>query len=429
MILKTLPLFLSLTLASFAKEEPALPAELSDYKLTTAPAPSVTLQKGDRLAICGDSITEQKMYSVLMETYLTACLPDLKITCRQYGWSGEQAGGFLARMDNDVLRFKPTVATSCYGMNDFRYVPFDEAIAAAYRDNQTRIAQKFKAAGSRYVLGSSGIIDSVPGWVKTAKGTKQDLNLSLSRFRNIALEVAQAEGVGFADVYRPALLADFKAKKTFGEGFQVSGKDGVHPGWAGHAIMAYAFLKALGADGDLGSITYDEAGTASATGGHEILSASAGKITVRSTTLPFSPGSGPTDSDASLRAGMALVPFDAELNRFLLKISNPKAENYKVTWGTSTKAFTAAQMKGGINLAAEFPDSPLVSPFKAIQDAVAAKQAFETKQIKSLVHGKEGKADMEGTFARTETERSALVEKLAATVRPADHTILIEAIN
>lgn len=427
MIRKTLSLLFSLTFACFAKEAPALPAELSDYKLTPAPAPSVTLEKGDRLAICGDSITEQKMYSVLIETYVTACLADLNITCRQYGWSGEQASGFLARMDNDVLRFKPTVATTCYGMNDFRYAPFDEAIATEYRDNQTKIARKFKEAGTRYVLGSSGIIDSVPAWVKSAKGTKKDLNLSLSKFRNVALEVAQAESVGFADVYRPALLADYEAKKKFGEGFQVTGKDGVHPGWAGQAIMAYAFLKGLGVDGDLGSIIYDDsAGAAKASGGHEVLSTIGGKIAIRSTSLPFAPGSGATDNDASLRAGMALVPFDTELNRFLLKISNPKTKSYKVTWGTETKTFTSEQLRDGINLAAEFQDNPLVAPFKAIQAAVTAKQTYETKQIKSLVHGKEGEADMEGTFATTEKERADFVDKLEKTVHPVEHTLMIE---
>ncbi|MFM2197662.1 MAG: hypothetical protein RLZZ505_1094 [Verrucomicrobiota bacterium] len=427
MLRKTIAILLSLASLSCAQEPPPLPTDLSDYKLTPAPASSVTLKKGDRLAICGDSITEQKMYSVLVETYLTACLPELGITCRQYGWSGEQASGFLARMDNDVLRFKPTVATSCYGMNDFRYVPFDEAIAGEYRDNQTKIARKFKAAGTRYVIGSSGIIDSVPDWVKSAKGTKKELNLALSRFRNIALEVARSEGVGFADVYSPALNADFEAKKNFGAAFQVSGKDGVHPGWAGHAIMAYAFLKSLGVDGDLGSITFDSAaGTATATGGHEILSTANGKITVRSTRLPFAPGPGPADSDASLRAGMTLVPFDAELNRFLLKISNPKAESYKVTWGAESKTFTAADFKNGINLAAEFHNNPLVAPFQAIQSAVTAKQAFETKQIKTLVHGDAGKADMEGTFERTEEERAKLMEKLKETIRPAEHSIGIE---
>jgi hypothetical protein len=74
------------------------------------------IQPGDRLAIIGDSITEQKMYSRIIETYLTLCVPDLKISTRQFGWSGETAEGFLHRMTNDCLRFQPTIATLCYGM-------------------------------------------------------------------------------------------------------------------------------------------------------------------------------------------------------------------------------------------------------------------------------------------------------------------------
>ncbi len=64
------------------------------------------LHDGDRLAIIGDSITEQKMYSRIIETYLTVCVPQLNITARQFGWSGETAEGFLHRMTNDCLRFQ-----------------------------------------------------------------------------------------------------------------------------------------------------------------------------------------------------------------------------------------------------------------------------------------------------------------------------------
>ena len=81
------------------------------------------LRPNDRLAICGDSITEQKKYSRIIETYLTVCTPELNISIRQYGWSGETAPGFLARMTNDCLRFQPSVATTCYGMNDHGYRP------------------------------------------------------------------------------------------------------------------------------------------------------------------------------------------------------------------------------------------------------------------------------------------------------------------
>src|SRR5881398_1845860 len=72
--------------------EQSLGAKLHPLK---APRPHcLVLREGDRLAICGDSITEQKMYSRIIEDYLTVCVPDLKTTVRQYGWSGERAPGF-----------------------------------------------------------------------------------------------------------------------------------------------------------------------------------------------------------------------------------------------------------------------------------------------------------------------------------------------
>ena len=420
-----------LTLPLIGKESPApWPAELAAYVLTPAPEnPESLLRPGDRLAICGDSITEQKQYSVILETYLTASLPEMKITCRQYGWSGEQASGFLKRMANDVLRFKPTLATTCYGMNDFRYVPYDEAIAAEYRKNQTAIARIFKENNCRVILGSSGIIDSVPHWVKTAKGTQQDLNLALSKFRNITVETAIAEKTGFADIYQPMLLADLAAKKRFGPDFKIAGKDGVHPGWAGQLLMARAFLKAMGLDGNLGSITWDAASDkASADGGHDIISCSQGKISILSKRLPFSPGPGDLASDASIRAGLALVPFDDELNRFTLKIANPSSPNYQVTWGTVSKTYSADQLRSGISLAKDFDNHPLVPAFKAVWDAVEARQTYETRQIKTLVHGPEGDADMEGTFSVTEKARAKLESAVHNSLKPVNHELTITAI-
>lgn len=426
-------LFLLLSIFTLsAKESPApeWPVELAAYVLAPAPKPSELLLKpGDRLAICGDSITEQKQYSVILETYLTACLPDLKITCRQYGWGGEQAVGFLKRIQNDVLRFKPTIATTCYGMNDFRYVPFDEEIAANYRKNLTAIARLFQENDCRVILGSSGIIDSVPHWVKSAKGTQQDLNLALSRFRNIAVETAIAEKTGFADIYQPMLLADLAAKRKFGPEFKIAGKDGVHPGWAGQLIMAHAFLKAMGVDGDLGTITWDEAtDKATAQGGHEVTSCSQGTLSITSNRLPFSPGPGDFTSDASIRAGLALVPFDDELNRFTLRITNASAPAYQVTWGSVTRRYTQAELSKGVSLAKDFEDHPLVPAFKSVWNAVEARQTYETRQIKTLVHGPEGEADMEGIFAVTEKARAKLESSVRNSLKPVTHQLKILAV-
>ncbi len=419
----------ALTLPATALELPPMPAELAGYVLTPAPeSTELLLKKGDRLAICGDSITEQKLYSALLETYLTACLPELEITCRQYGWGGEQAAGFLKRMQNDVLRFKPTIATTCYGMNDFHYVPYDDVIAAEFKNNQSAVIDAFQAAGCRVVLGSSGIIDSVPHWVKSAQGTQQDLNLALSRFRNIDVELAKAKKTGFADLYRPMLLADHAAKTHYGPDFKVSGKDGVHPAWAGQVIMTYGFLKGMGVTGGLGSVTYDDAtGKATAADGHTVLSSEGGKITLSSTRLPFCPGPGATDQDDSIRAGLALVPFDDELNRFMFRITSPKASGYTVTWGGQSRRYTAKQLGDGINLAKDFDNNPLVPAFKKIWDAVSNKQEYETRQIKTLVHGPEGAADLEATFALTEKTRAPLEQAVLDARQAVSHLITVSA--
>ena len=76
-----------------------------------------------RVAIVGDSITEQKLYSKYIEIYLLACAGRGDVHCMQFGWGGERAVGFEARLQNDLGFFSPNVATLCYGMNDGSYVP------------------------------------------------------------------------------------------------------------------------------------------------------------------------------------------------------------------------------------------------------------------------------------------------------------------
>ena len=70
--------------------------------VTTHCAPGLAqLQPRDRVAICGDSITEQKLYSVYIETYLLACTPQPDLRAMQFGWGGEVSWGFFDRMENE----------------------------------------------------------------------------------------------------------------------------------------------------------------------------------------------------------------------------------------------------------------------------------------------------------------------------------------
>ncbi len=398
------------------------------FNARKAPAPGgLLLRENDRLAIIGDSITEQKMYSRIMETYLTACLPALKVTVRQYGWGGETAEGFKNRMVNDALRFQPTVATTCYGMNDHKYRAYDAANGEWYRTNQLAIVQAFKAAGARFVLGSPGCVGPKVPW---SKADSEAMNLNLCELRNLDLELARQEQVTFADVFWPMLTLGHKATNQFGANYAIAGKDAVHPGWAGHVVMAAAFLHALGVDGDLGTFTVDlAAGKTAATGGHEVVSFANGELAVKSGRYPFCAPGGELGDDNSLRSGMALTDFQARFNRLRLVVKNATGPSYRVTWGNETKTFTGAQLVAGLNLPAEFAKTPFDEAFKRLDEAVGRKQSYETKQIKTLFHGEEGKVDMEATVALTEKARAPLAAAIRAALVPVTHTLKIEAAN
>ena len=403
-------------------------AVFAKFNAKKAPAPGgLMLRENDRLAIIGDSITEQKMYSRILETYLTACLPSLKVTVRQYGWGGETAEGFKNRMVNDALRFQPTIATTCYGMNDHKYRAYDEANGQWYRDNQRAIVQAFKAAGARFVLGSPGCVGAKVPW---GKADSETMNLNLCELRNIDIEIAKQEQVAFADVFWPMLTLGWKATNQFGANYAIAGKDAVHPGWAGHMVMATAFLQALGVDGDLGTFTVDLSNSkATATGGHEVVSFTNGELALKSGQYPFCAPGGDLGDDNSLRSGMTLTDFQSRFNRLRLVAKNATSKNYSVTWGVVTKTFTGEQLASGILLPAEFTKTPFDDAFKRLDEAVGRKQNYETKQIKSLFHGEEGMADMEATVALTEKARSLLAVAIREALVPVTHVLKIQAVN
>ena len=403
---------------------------MAQFKLLPAPdRPKRPLLKpGDRLAICGDSITEQKLYSRILETYLTVCVPELNVTVRQYGWSGEKADGFLHRMTNDVLRFEPTMATTCYGMNDHRYVPYSPEIGDTYRANMGAVVRSFQAHGVRVVLGSPGSVGKLPSWVKSATGTVLDLNLNLAELRNIDVQLAAAEKTaGFADVFPPLLAQEFRARRFYGPNFAVPGQDGVHPGLAGQTMMAWAFLRALGVDGEIGTITVAlNSGKASATTGHTVTASRPGTVTLRSSRYPFvAPSADPADHNA-IRSAFPWVPFEEELNRFQLVVKDARSSaRYEVKWGDLVRSYTGTELRHGVNLAQDFTVTPFDSAFQAVDAAVAAKQAYETRQIQQEFHGEAGRTDMEATVQRTEAEREPLAAAILLARVPVEHTLTI----
>ncbi len=400
------------------------------------------LKSDDTLAICGDSITQMGLYSVFMEEYILMCQPTRGVNALQCGWGGTTAPHFAVHMKDTALSFAPTVATMCYGMNDGGYNTFNEAMGKEYRNGLTKAVQNFKEKGVRaIVIGSPGAVDSF--YFKNPRHrevTAQIYNDTLGKLGEIGREVAKAEGVLFADLHTPMMDAMTKSKAANGEKFAVYGEiDGVHATPNGHLVMAYAFLKAMGFDGNIGTITYDAGGgTGTATDGHRVVSAKKGEMVVESSRYPYCFNRGNNHPAGPTASMLPFVPFNNELNRYLLVVRNLASPKAKITWGADSKEFTAAELEKGINLAAEFINNPFVQPFMEVDKAVAEKHAFNVMFIKDYLGDKapeirrsfpEKAAALQAVDAGFREINSAMLEKCEKAVKPVTHTIKIEEIN
>jgi lysophospholipase L1-like esterase len=363
----------------------ALVLSLCAAPLRAVDAPKPVLTPGGRVVVVGDSITEQKQYSRFIELYLTACLPQYDLHVVQLGWGGERAPGFQGRLENDCLPFKPTVVTLCYGMNDGGYQAYNAGIGKGYGDSMRAIVTRLKKEGVTVVVGTPGAVDTkyftrIPG----PDGPKT-YNDNLRQLGEINRALATELGMPFADVHGAMIDGMTKAKAVLGADYDVCGRDGFHPGANGHVLMAYAFLKGMGVDGSLGTLSLDaKAGKATSSDGHKILTATATSVEVESTRYPFC-FYGDEKSSSATRSILPFANFQQDLNRLTLVVTNLDKPTAKITWGKASKVYTREQLAQGINLAAEFLDNPFSEPFARLDRAVAEKQNFETSMIKEAI--------------------------------------------
>lgn len=346
------------------------------------------VEAGSRVAIVGDSITEQKLYSKFMEAYLLACSGVSDVHVFQFGWGGEQASGFAARAENDLAVFNPTVATLCYGMNDGGYQPYKEEIGTRYENNMRNVLAKLEKLNLKtVVVGSPGAVDTYffrPNQMMGDTPAHVAYNDNLAHLRDIDRALATEKKLLFADVHGAMYDAMQKAHATLGKEYDVCGRDGFHPGNNGQLLMAYAFLKGLGLDGSIGEVTVDLKGKSTASAGHTIVNGSGGKLEIESTRWPFC-FQGDDKSSNGTRSILPFTSFNNDLNRLIVKVKGLESPHAIVKWGNAEKKFTRDQLAAGVNLADAFAETPFDANFQKLLDSIAKKQAFETYIIKSLI--------------------------------------------
>ncbi len=302
------------------------------------------LHDGDRVVFLGDSITEQRLYTTYIEAYALSRHPTWKLSFRNAGWGGDTSwlrmrfhtDEFLlfasddARqtemvrksvgfgLQRDVLPLKPTVVLVNFGMNDHYYQALRPDILRAYVRAQAEIGRVLTAGGARVAFLTPQPIEE-----KRPDPDQDVRNQALRKFSDALGEVAASAHCLFVDEFDP-YMAFMKASTaaTIGRG------DAIHPGPAGHTIMAWAILKGLGATPMVSSATINgQSGRVESTEACQIED-----VTIENGTIAFDrlDEALPMPIDPKAESALSLAPVLADLNFYDLKIPGLPPGRYSV---------------------------------------------------------------------------------------------------
>jgi lysophospholipase L1-like esterase len=204
----------------------------------------------------GNSITYAGNYITDMEAWYTIRHPKRKLEFINAGLPSEtvsglsepgHAGGKFPRPDlherlNRVLKkIKPDLIFACYGMNDGIYMPFDEGRFLRYQEGMRWLHDSLMQTGARVIMVTPPVYDE-------QRGADKGYAEVLDKYSDWLLGQRKA-GWEVADVHYPMknyLEAHRQVDANFGvDGFALA-NDGVHPGEAGHWLIAKQLLLHLG---------------------------------------------------------------------------------------------------------------------------------------------------------------------------------------
>jgi lysophospholipase L1-like esterase len=338
------------------------------------------LKSGDKVVFYGDSITDQRQYTIFTEDYVVTRFPTRDIRFVHSGWGGDRVTGggggpIDLRLDRDVVAYKPSVVTIMLGMNDASYRAYDEGIFQTYANGYQHMVSKLKKdlPGVRLTLIQPSPFDDVTR-PPTFEG---GYNSVLVRYGAYIKDLAAKEGATVADLNTPVVAMLEKANAADNATAQKILPDRVHPGPGGHLIMAEALLKAWNAPALVSAVTIDaQAGKGDGQNARveKVSKGADGTLswTAKEDALPF-----PLDNDdPAFQLALKSSDFVDALDKETLTVTNLAAPSYTLKIdGQEVGTFTKEDLAAGVNLA------PLPTPMQK-----QAQQVRDLTRRRSDVH-------------------------------------------
>ncbi|SEW53760.1 SGNH/GDSL hydrolase family protein [Chitinophaga arvensicola] len=326
-------------------------------------------QQNDRVIFVGNSITEAGAYVSYIYLYYMTHFPGKKIVIMNGGIGGDKASDIYRRLDYDILAKKPNVLVLTFGMNDTGYFEFNnpdadktaaERVAASQRSYQQIEQRLLKLPAIQKIMMSSPPYDETAKFSGNMFPGKTKAMLEVIRFQEAA---ARKNNWAFTDLFRPmsALNQQLQQKDST---FTIIGPDRIHPGNAGHLVMASLFLKSQGLNGKpvaeisinggkLQQAVNCTVSQLSASGNKVSFSYLAGALPFPIDTVSRIWGNNQKQSDA-----LNWIPFTEDFNREMLQVAGLSSGDYNLLIdGRIIGKWSADAFAQGINLAT-LPETP-----------------------------------------------------------------------
>ena len=337
-----------------------------------AQAPVKPFQAEDRVVFVGNSITEAGAYVSYIYLYYMTHFPGRPIVIMNGGVGGDRAGDIYRRFEYDILAKHPNVIVLTFGMNDTGYFEFNgdnadaktkERIDLSHTEYNKIAARLAQLPAVTKIMMASSPYDETSKFSNTNifKG-KQKAMLEVANFQEAS---AKEHNWGFVDLQRPLTAINERLQQKDST-FTLIGSDRIHPGNAGHLVMAAQFLKNQGLAGKPVAIVHIDAASGKLQQAENCavskLAASNNKVSFSylAQSLPF-----PIDTVARIwgnpqKQADALnwIPFTEEFNQEMLQVKGLAEGDYTLRIdGHEIGHWPASEFAKGINLALQ-PETP-----------------------------------------------------------------------
>lgn len=352
-----------------------------------APAQEFSLKDGDTVVFYGDSITDQRLYTTFVETFIVTRYPRMHVKFVHSGWGGDRVSGggggpIDERLRRDVAAYNPTVMTIMLGMNDGSYRAFDEDIFNKYKTGYEHIIESVRRAfpAVRITVIKPSPFDDVT----RAPNFEGGYNEVLIRYGNFLQDLANKDNLGVADMNTPVVEALKLANAKDAKEAQQIIPDRVHPQAAGHLIMAEALLKAWHATPTVTTVAIDAgdakvrdaAGTAVSG-----LKSSGSRVTwvQKDERLPM-----PINlDDAVMKLAVSSSQIMEDLDQETLKVTGLPGASYSLKInGKAIGTFTREQLGTGVNLASM--STPMMTQAAAVHALTLKRAAVHNTRWRNL---------------------------------------------